>query len=362
MVLPGVGSFGRCMEALRRSGLDRVVHEAVASGRPFIGICVGMQMLYEGSDESPGVAGLGVLPGRVRRLPAGVKRPQMQWNRLILDQPAHPMVQGLGPDPWVYFVHSYAPPDGSGVVATCEYGGTVVAAVARDRVWATQFHPEKSGPVGLALLRNFVAAVAAAEGRRGRHPGAFGYPAVGGRRGQPVARTRAPPERTVDLYPAIDLRGGRCVRLVEGDFARETAYSDDPVAVARAFQAAGARWIHVVDLDGARTGLPVNREVVGRIAAAVGAVRRPGPGRRRGSQRRRRRGAARRGCRPGRARHRGGGAARSWWPRSPAAGPEASPSASTTATVKCAFGAGRRAAAAGSPRSCPRPSGPARPR
>jgi glutamine amidotransferase len=168
VVLPGVGSFGRCMEAVRRSGLDRVVHEAVASGRPFIGICVGMQMLYEGSDESPGVAGLGVLPGRVHRLPEGVKRPQMQWNRLVLDQPAHPMVQGLGPDPWVYFVHSYTPPEGSGpdgseIVATCEYGGQVVAAVARDRVWATQFHPEKSGPVGLALLGNFVAAVAAAE-------------------------------------------------------------------------------------------------------------------------------------------------------------------------------------------------------
>jgi glutamine amidotransferase len=122
-----------------------------------------MQMLYEGSDESPGVAGLGILPGRVRPLPDGVKRPQMQWNRLVLDQPAHPMVGGLGPDPWVYFVHSYTPPAGS-VVATCEYGGTVVAAVARDRVWATQFHPEKSGPVGLALLRNFVVAVAEAEG------------------------------------------------------------------------------------------------------------------------------------------------------------------------------------------------------
>ncbi len=160
VVLPGVGSFGRCMEALRRSGLDRVVHEAVASGRPFIGICVGMQMLYEGSDESPGVAGLGVLPGRVRRLPAGVKRPQMQWNRLVLNQPTHPMVQALGPEPWVYFVHSYTPPDGIGVVATCEYGGPVVAAVAQDGIWATQFHPEKSGPVGLALLRNFVAAVA----------------------------------------------------------------------------------------------------------------------------------------------------------------------------------------------------------
>jgi glutamine amidotransferase len=87
----------------------------------------------------------------------------MQWNRLALDQPSHPMVRGLGPDPWVYFVHSYAPPAGGDVVATCEYGGTVVAAVARHRVWATQFHPEKSGPVGLALLSNFIAAVTGAE-------------------------------------------------------------------------------------------------------------------------------------------------------------------------------------------------------
>ena len=164
VVLPGVGNFGRCMEALRSSGLDRVALDAVASCKPFMGICVGMQMLYEGSEESPGVTGLGVLPGRVARLGEGVKRPQMQWNRLLLAQPDHPLVAGLGPDPWVYFVHSYAPPAGAGVVATCEYGGAVVAAVARDRVWATQFHPEKSGAVGLALLANFVSAVAAAGG------------------------------------------------------------------------------------------------------------------------------------------------------------------------------------------------------
>lgn len=160
IVLPGVGNFGRCMEALRSSGLDRVVQAAVAAGTPFLGICVGMQMLYEGSEESPDVSGLGVLPGVVGRLPAGVKRPQMQWNRLLLPVPAHPMVAGLGVEPWVYFVHSYAPPAGPGVVATCDYGGSVVAAVAAGPVWATQFHPEKSGPVGLALLVNFVGAVA----------------------------------------------------------------------------------------------------------------------------------------------------------------------------------------------------------
>ncbi len=157
VVLPGVGSFGRCMEALRRSGLDRVALDAVAAGKPFLGICVGMQMLYDGSEESPGVSGLGVLAGTVRLLPEGVKRPQMQWNALLSRRRDCPLLAGLGDDPWVYFVHSYAAPDGDEVVATCDYGGPVVAAVGRDRMWATQFHPEKSGPVGLQLLANFAA-------------------------------------------------------------------------------------------------------------------------------------------------------------------------------------------------------------
>ena len=157
VVLPGVGSFGRCMVALRASGLDRVALAAVESGKPFLGICVGMQMMYEGSDESPRVAGLGLLPGRVRLLPAGVKRPQMQWNLLAVNRPDCPVLGGLGPDPWMYFVHSYVAPDGDDVVATCDYGGPVVAAVGRDRMWATQFHPEKSGSSGLRLLANFAA-------------------------------------------------------------------------------------------------------------------------------------------------------------------------------------------------------------
>jgi glutamine amidotransferase len=162
VVLPGVGNFGRCMEALHASGLAQVALDAVAQGKPFLGICVGMQMLYDGSDESPGVPGLGVLPGVVGRLPADVKRPQMQWNRLLMTGAGagHPLVAGLGCEPWVYFVHSYAPPVGEDVIATCDYGGPVVAAAGRDRVWATQFHPEKSGPTGLALLANFAAAVA----------------------------------------------------------------------------------------------------------------------------------------------------------------------------------------------------------
>jgi glutamine amidotransferase len=157
VVLPGVGAFGRCMEALRSSGLDKVALDAVERGKPFLGICIGMQLLYEGSDEDPDVDGLGVLGGRIRLLPDGVKRPQMQWNRLDVVR-STPVFDDIGDDPWVYFVHSYAAEPSDDVVATCDYGGPVVAAVGRDRLWATQFHPEKSGPVGMRVLANFVAA------------------------------------------------------------------------------------------------------------------------------------------------------------------------------------------------------------
>ena len=156
VVLPGVGSFGACMDALRSAGLDALAIEAAESGRPFLGICVGMQMIYEGSDESPGVPGLGLLSGWVRLLPDTVKRPQMQWNRLVARRAGDPLLDGLEADAWMYFVHSYAVDDLSHAIATIDYGGPVVAAVGRGNVWATQFHPEKSGADGLRLLRNFL--------------------------------------------------------------------------------------------------------------------------------------------------------------------------------------------------------------
>jgi imidazole glycerol-phosphate synthase subunit HisH len=162
VVLPGVGAFGACMDALRASGLDEVALEAVDAGTPFLGICVGMQLLYEGSDEDPDAKGLGILEGRIRRLPDEVKRPQMQWNVLELARPEDPIVAGLGAEPWVYFVHSYAAEETGHTIATCDYGGAVVGVVGRDNLRATQFHPEKSGPVGLQLLRNFVELVGAA--------------------------------------------------------------------------------------------------------------------------------------------------------------------------------------------------------
>ncbi len=155
VVLPGVGSFGPCADALAERGLDEVARRAVGEGVPFLGICVGMQLLFESSDESPGAVGLGVLPGAVRRLPEGVKRPQMQWNTLRLDRPDE-LFDGLGPEPWMYFVHSFAAERTGDVVATCDYGGPVAAAARRGSVWAVQFHPEKSGRSGLDLLANFV--------------------------------------------------------------------------------------------------------------------------------------------------------------------------------------------------------------
>jgi glutamine amidotransferase len=157
VVLPGVGAFGACMQALRTAGLEAVTRTAATDGRPFLGICIGMQMLFDGSDESPGVAGLGVFGGQVTRLPERERLPQIGWNTLVVT--AGSRLCAHLPDPaWLYFVHSLAPePDDDAVVAAwCDYGRRFAAAVERGPVWATQFHPEKSGEAGLRLLRNFV--------------------------------------------------------------------------------------------------------------------------------------------------------------------------------------------------------------
>jgi len=159
VVLPGVGAFGACMAALRGARLEGAVVDAAASGRPFLGICVGMQMLFSGSEEDPDARGLGVIPGIVRWIPATVKRPQMQWNVLRTSSNDEPMFAGLVAEPWFYFVHSLhgVPDDQSVVAGTCEYGITLNAAFRAGSVFAVQFHPEKSASAGLALLGNFVA-------------------------------------------------------------------------------------------------------------------------------------------------------------------------------------------------------------
>jgi len=161
VVLPGVGAFGACMQALRAAGLEGATKAAATDGRPFLGICIGMQMLFSASEETPDVAGLNVIPGRVTLLPRTVRLPQMGWNTLAVT-PGSRLAANL-PDPaWLYFVHSYAPePDDDGAVAAwCDYGRRFAAAIETGPVWATQFHPEKSGAVGMRMLANFVEAVA----------------------------------------------------------------------------------------------------------------------------------------------------------------------------------------------------------
>ena len=163
VVVPGVGAFGGCVDALRAVGLDEQVRALAVAARdsegvPFLGICVGMQLLYTGSDENPDVPGLDVLPGRVVELDESVKRPQMQWNTLRILDPAHWLWAGLKIDPWLYFVHTYAAQVGTSTAAVCDYGGEVAAAAAQGRLVATQFHPEKSGANGLRILSNFALA------------------------------------------------------------------------------------------------------------------------------------------------------------------------------------------------------------
>jgi len=161
VVLPGVGAFRDAAARLEESGLGTVVLERIAAGTPFLGVCLGLQLLFESSGEGGRWPGLGVLPGTVERLRTDLKVPHIGWNDLDWGPAGAGMARGLPAPATVYFVHSYAalPADPGIVAATTEYGGPVVAAVARDHVWAVQFHPEKSSRVGLALLTAFVTTV-----------------------------------------------------------------------------------------------------------------------------------------------------------------------------------------------------------
>ncbi|HIR48323.1 MAG TPA: imidazole glycerol phosphate synthase subunit HisH [Candidatus Caccousia avicola] len=159
-ILPGVGAFGDSMQALESVGMVQPIRDFVTSNRPFLGICLGMQLLFEGSEESPGVPGLGILKGTIARIPAekGLKIPHIGWNSLALRQQGG-LFQGLEEEPYVYFVHSYYlhASDPSIVSAQTEYGVVIDAAVCRGSLHAVQFHPEKSGKTGLAMLKNFAA-------------------------------------------------------------------------------------------------------------------------------------------------------------------------------------------------------------
>lgn len=160
-ILPGVGAFGDAMRCLNDSGFTQAIRDYAACGRPLLGICLGMQLLFEESEESPGVKGLSIFPGVLRRIPdMGNKVPHMGWNSLDLKQRTG-IFEGIAQDSYVYFVHSYylscAPTDF--LAATTQYGVEIGAAVQKGNIAATQFHPEKSGGIGLSMLENFAAQV-----------------------------------------------------------------------------------------------------------------------------------------------------------------------------------------------------------
>ncbi len=153
IVLPGVGHFSSTAR-LEQRGLKQAIAERIAAGVAFLGICVGMQWLFEGSEEAPGCGGLGAFRGACKRFPEGMKTPHVGWNSIALERPSR-FFRGVQNDAFVYFTHSYRMLVGDGTVAITEYGSPFAAAVERENVFGVQFHPEKSGAVGLALLRNF---------------------------------------------------------------------------------------------------------------------------------------------------------------------------------------------------------------
>ena len=160
LVVPGQGEFGDCAANLKKQGMFAPIQEWAAADKPYLGICVGYQLIFENGEESPGAEGLGILPGTVKRFPnVGLKIPHMGWNSLQLADTSHPIWKGLPDEPFFYFVHSYypEPKNQEDAAATCDYALPFAAAVTRGKLIATQFHPEKSQHNGLQLLRNFCA-------------------------------------------------------------------------------------------------------------------------------------------------------------------------------------------------------------
>ena len=156
VILPGVGAFGDAMEQLKKYELDKVIHQVTAENKPFLGICLGLQLLFEGSDESQGVEGLHVLDGQILRIPdqSGLKIPHIGWNSLHLQNDGR-LFAGLEENPYVYFVHSYYVPVTDYCIATCDYQRSFAAAICKNNFYGCQFHPEKSGMVGHKILLAF---------------------------------------------------------------------------------------------------------------------------------------------------------------------------------------------------------------
>ena len=157
IVLPGVGAFSQAMKELKKRGLAGIIREKIEAGTPYLGLCLGLQLLFASSEEGP-EKGLGILPGRVRKFRGGMKIPHMGWNSLAVSGKKCPLFKGIGAKDYFYFVHSFyaVPSKKSDVAATTSYGKAFCSAVWKDNIYATQFHPEKSQAIGQRLIRNFV--------------------------------------------------------------------------------------------------------------------------------------------------------------------------------------------------------------
>ncbi|MGH9534079.1 MAG: imidazole glycerol phosphate synthase subunit HisF [Terriglobales bacterium] len=243
VILPGVGHFGALMAALDARGLRAVLQRVLAGGRPFLGICIGLQVLYEGSEEAPGCPGLGVWPGMVRRFPAGPKVPHTGWAEVTGLRPSR-LLAGCGLEPSFYFTHAYFVPPDARTTYVGHYPGAFIAAAEADAIFGVQFHPEKSAALGRLVLENFVTLPRAA---------AVAIP--------PRPHPRTEPYRRI--IPCLDVHAGRVVKGVQFAALRD---SGDPAALAAAYDAAGADELALLDISASREGRNTLLETVAAVA------------------------------------------------------------------------------------------------
>ena len=243
VILPGVGHFGALMSELDRRGLRRPLLDFLASGRFFLGICVGLQALYDGSEEAPEARGLGWWPGQVRRFLPGVKVPHVGWNETYCRRPSR-LLAGLGAAPSFYFTHSYYVPEDAQTTYVAHYPEPFTAVAERDHVLATQFHPEKSGDAGLAALVNFITLPR-------------GAPVAA----RPPARQMTAPARRI--IPCLDVHRGRVVKGVKFLHLRD---SGDPAELAAAYNRAGADELVLLDISASHEARPILLATVRQVA------------------------------------------------------------------------------------------------
>jgi cyclase len=236
VIFPGQGRAAPAMKDLRNSGLDEVIKKITS---PFLGVCLGMQLLFPSSEEDDTEC-LGIIGGKVQKFrEANLKVPQIGWNTVTQSQP-DPLFEEIPDTMYAYFVNSYyVSAEKRYVLGQSTYGNTSCATIVRKgNFYGTQFHPEKSGPGGLQLLKNFCG----------------------------LGESE---KRKTLIIPAIDLIDGKCVRLYQGDYQQKTIYSNDPITVAQSFVEQGARYVHIVDLDGAKQGQPVNQALITELVKEV---------------------------------------------------------------------------------------------